>query len=120
MCHLLILFFFFDDTVVNPSVENFYSVARESTGAQVKYAGPSKETEMLEAQAKILGEDDIEDFDSDEEFLMNPKSSNLAPPDAELFSLSQKENNPRSNTYRKSTIRDERKGKASPEVIVID
>jgi len=89
-------------------------------GAQRKYAGPSKDTEMLEVQAKILIEDDIEDFDSDEESTMNQKSTNLAPPATQLYSLSQKENNPRSNANRNSAIPDEHKGKPSPEVIVID
>jgi hypothetical protein len=89
-------------------------------GTKAKYTGPSKETEMLEVQAKILSEDDIQNFDSEEESTMNPMRTYLASSTTELISSSQKENNPRWNAYKNSAICEEHLGKASPELIVID
>lgn len=54
-------------SVVNPSVDNLYSIARESIQRHAKTPGPSKDDAALKTQAEILEMDDIEDFDSDNE-----------------------------------------------------
>lgn len=55
----------FPSSVVNPSVDNFYSIARESVQRQAKTRGALKEDATLKVQSEILETDDIEDFDSD-------------------------------------------------------
>jgi hypothetical protein len=101
---------------------------------KARYTGPSKESAMLEVQAKILCEDDIDDFDSDvgekslKESLKEQKkfsNTNLASNSTaatKQFSLSQKENHPRLNVKQNWTVQDheDNPGKESPEVIVID
>ena len=48
-------------SVVNPSIDSFYSIARESIQRQAKTHGTSKEDASLKVQAEILEMDDIED-----------------------------------------------------------
>ena len=52
---------------MNPSVENFYSVARESIENDGRAIAPSQENVALEIQQELLQMDDIQDFDSDSE-----------------------------------------------------
>jgi hypothetical protein len=54
-------------SVVNPSVDNLYSIARESIQRHARNHGSSKEDAFLKVQAEILEMDDIEDFGSDDE-----------------------------------------------------
>jgi len=52
--------------VVNPSFENFYSVAREeSLERQAKREGITREVALNKSQEEVLREDDIAEFDSD-------------------------------------------------------
>lgn len=75
----------------------------------------SRDTAMLKVQAEILGEDDIEDFDSDnEEKITRPLS---VWKNEEPNSLSQKENADNTGGPPKQARPE---GKVSPEVIVID
>ena len=53
--------------MVNPSVENFYSVARESIENDGRGIAPSQANVDLEIQEELLQMDDIQDFDSDSE-----------------------------------------------------
>jgi hypothetical protein len=53
--------------VVNPSVDNLYSIARETHAKEARRAPKKQEDVGLQEQARILKTDDIADFDSDEE-----------------------------------------------------
>jgi len=92
-----------------------------------KQSSQSKDKETLEIQTEILGEDDIEDFDSDGEPSMNHRGNQIDKHEApaatvasEILSLSQKENYPSYGDYQRNTVNVEVSVKASPEVIVID
>lgn len=53
---------------MNPSVDNLYSIAGNTTVGQAALPDPSEEAQALKVQSEILQADDIEDFeDSDDE-----------------------------------------------------